>query len=291
MCKMKNNGISIQSFFVGVALFLSSTLFGKVLLFDMADVLFSPSKIGIWKELGYINTSLYYTIDGRRPNDLQRTTFGMLALFNNRYKNEVQVFSPDGFLLPNIMCSWLAGELSNKQIFNEAHGAITEYGNQNRFKNTREKDLVENLVNIIFSARLFAANTLPVSGMSKILKKCTQGIDKQEKRKHRLFVYANWDKESFEVLCSSPHAQEIFHYFRDGGIYISGQTGLLLPQERAFRHFFEKYNIRAEDCILISAQSGIVTAARAHGMQAILVSLGNMRSLSEQLVQCNVINS
>lgn len=91
----------------------------------------------------------------------------------------------------------------------------------------------------------------------------------QALKKHGFGVYylSNFPLDMFEEVRNDYY---FFRYF-DGGI-ISAEVKLSKPDVRIYRHFLDKYNLDAAECLYIDDIEENTRAAESAGMQALLTN-------------------
>jgi 2-haloacid dehalogenase len=80
-----------------------------------------------------------------------------------------------------------------------------------------------------------------------------------------LYAITNWNQHKFR------QARGLFGFLdRFDGIVVSGDEGLLKPDPAIFHLLFERYGLRASDCVFIDDSMKNVRGAEAVGMHALL---------------------
>ena len=94
---------------IAVSLLLCISLQGKVIIWDLGDVLVKNDKIGIAREIG-ISRLLARCSYWKSPH-IQQRLFETLTALDPDPENIWHGHMPDGSTLPPIMCRWMAGHI------------------------------------------------------------------------------------------------------------------------------------------------------------------------------------
>lgn len=95
-----------------------------------------------------------------------------------------------------------------------------------------------------------------VAGMEQVVKAI--------KERYPVYGLSNWNMETFVV------ARERFSILQQIDNYvISGAIGIAKPDDGIYKHFLEKFNLKAEECLFMDDNPQNVIAARCNGMKAI----------------------
>jgi 2-haloacid dehalogenase len=94
----------------------------------------------------------------------------------------------------------------------------------------------------------------------------------------RTYAITNFSREKFALARLHYDFFDLFD-----GIVVSGEEGLLKPDQRIFQRFLERYRLKAQQCIFIDDNNSNVAAACSLGMAGIHYqeSLDLMRALAE----------
>ncbi len=279
---MKSTIRSTKSAFLATILFLSYTCsFGANVIFDMGGVLYGTNKARAFYESG-INTTLLHILKEIRQSQ-QISPYSLAALFkalknatsSQKFKARLFTFlelvedraqttplakDDDGNrLLPQIMCSWLTGAYTTKEIRNMIKETAKDH--PEFFSNEQEKKRIVAVCNkVIFKPKGFAKTRKLFKNGFEFAKQCKENG-------HKLYVLSNWDKESFALMQQA--YPEVFNLFDD--IMISGEAGTVKPDPAIYTRALEKFNIDARESIFIDDLADNVTAAQECGIAAIHV--------------------
>ena len=273
---------SAKSAFLAAILLASySCSFGANVIFDLGGVLFGTNSAQAFWEAGISSTFLHIFKEMRQSQQvspysmsalylaLKNTAsvqkfkarlFDFLELVEARSETTPLAKDDDGNrVLPQIMCSWLMGNYTTKEIRKMIKQ--TAQNNPDFFNNDQEKyRIIATCNKVIFKP----------TGFTKTRKLFKAGFEfaKECKRKgHKLYVLSNWDKESF-ILIKQVYP-EVFGLF--DGIMISGDAGTIKPDPTIYTMALEKFGIDARDSIFIDDLVDNVIAARKCGIAAIHV--------------------
>ncbi|HXW86400.1 MAG TPA: HAD-IA family hydrolase, partial [Candidatus Bathyarchaeia archaeon] len=238
-------------------LFCTSTIRGDAVVFDLGGVLVETRIMYSVKKLG-IHRIIWYMISTRKGiGGLRETLYRLMdSAVKKEYRQHVLYKDEYGNELPLLMCNWLQGTMSARDIRAMLNKAVVE--NDTLFANATEKKLIQRMIRMIFTPHIFAKTREINDQMLSFVKEC-------KKAGHKVFVLSNWDEESFNEL--KLRNTDLFDLF--DGIMISGSESLAKPDQEFFQRFLERYELEPTQCWFIDDQYDNVKAARACGMQAI----------------------
>ncbi len=261
-----------------VLLVMSFTCNGKVLIWDLGDVLFKQSRFGIARSIGLSHFASYALGDWKNPN-IRPLLFDVLGTLGAQQGPESQrVCDQQGNHLPQIMCDWLTGKVAPHDLIEKAHSCIEDLDAQSYFMSKREKRLIKETVSVIFDPDYCAYYNKPIDKAIRLLNECACYCDDQGKP-HTLIVLSNWDSYSFDILYEDyPHIFGLFDH-----IVISGDIGVAKPHVSAFQHLIKTYKLKPEDCYFIDDQLTNVRAAERCKMNGLWFKDGNYRDLKRRM--------
>jgi putative hydrolase of the HAD superfamily len=276
----------LKKFILSSALCLNLATEAKVILWDLGGVLFEPDKIGVALEVGLQNFISHVFWDLRSPTEIQAKIFDVISHleFDEHARTDV-AGSSHGLALPPIMCRWQAGTITGKEIIARAQSVINKLYRYDYFDSKVQKDLISKCIQAMFDPEILARNIYPAEEGIKLLQESYRMKTEQGAPVHRQFVFSNWDHLSFN-LCKKQHGS-IFRYFE--AIVISGHIKRIKPNQDAFEYLTNTYHLDPQECILIDDQEVNVRAARAYGIQAVLIQNGDYEQLRGDLRQLGVI--
>lgn len=264
---------------------LSFTTQAKVLLWDLGGVLFEPNKIGVAMEIGLTNFASHAFWDLSSP-DITTTLFDVLTMMMpNDKRFPLIAGSNTGKHLPPIMSHWQAGTVTGQEIINRSHKLLKDLYKYDYFESKDHMLLISRCIHKMFDAQVLANNIDLAPEGIRLLEESARMKNDDGTKKHRLFVFSNWDHISFDIF-RKKHIQ-LFNMFE--GIVISGHIKRVKPAKDSFDYIIETYNLDPKECILIDDQSMNIKGARRSGMQAALISNGDYLQLRRDLVRLHVL--
>lgn len=259
----------------------------KVIIWDLGGTLLKTDKFGMASHIGLSDFIWYPLLDGKYPQSIQEKVFDVLdgLVTFGKTITSLGANSPDGKILPAVMCDWLAGKEKGDSISKRAraHIAHLEKKNQFYFSSNREKRLVENTIDAMFDPKVLAKNTKIIKPAVRLLENCYRQTDLYGNRLHKMLVLSNWDSISFDNLYHSDQGNKIFKFFKPEDIIISGDIQLIKPDLALFHHMIKQHKLNPQDCIFIDDQAENCEAAKKVGMDAILLVDGDYGKLKRQL--------
>lgn len=163
-----------------------------------------------------------------------------------------------GCLLPKIMCDWLAGSKTTKEIRELVCASINS--NTSFFNNNAQRQLIRAMACMMFTPETFIKTQHIHNEGVAFVKAC-------KKKGYKLYVLSNWDAESFKLLKKN-HA-DLFELF--DGIVASGDIGLLKPDTRIYEYILEKYDLDPSSCVFIDDQHVNIYGREAASENAVSV--------------------
>ncbi len=255
-------------------LFASCNAYGKVIIWDLGDVLVSLSKLGMARPLIGHNVITYTIWDWQNPLSLHDRALESLKYWHGESKLELKdrSYLCNRIPMPALLCLWQAGKICQADVQKEVTLLLEDLDHAKFFKNQREKALISDiLISTMFNPDLFAANVAPVRRAIKLLGDVAKAHDEHGNR-NELFILSNWDPYSFEIFRNSKRGRFIRRYFKPENIVISGNLKALKPSSDCFKAFFSKYpKLHPADCIFIDDQPENIDAAVKYGIQGVLL--------------------
>ena len=264
---------------------LCFTTHAKVLLWDLGGVLFEPSKLGVAMEIGLSNFVSHAFWDLSSPN-ITSTLFNVLTeMMPNDKTFPLIAGSHSGRNLPPIMSHWQAGTITGRDIISRSRPLLRELYTYDYFESKSHKKLISSCIEKMFNPEVLAQNIYPAKEGIRLLEECEKLRNKDGTKRHRLFVFSNWDHISFDIF-RKKH-RKFFNKFE--GIVISGQIKRVKPSKEAYDYIVETYNLDPKECVLIDDQRMNTRAAKKYGMKTALIRYRDFVKLRRDLVKLQVL--
>jgi FMN phosphatase YigB (HAD superfamily) len=168
-----------------------------------------------------------------------------------------QTYDEHGNALPALMCAWLQGIITSSEIKLLTKQEIQSHPEW--FECQAERRIIENVINMIFTPKLFI-NSRKVSPTGiAFIKRC-------KKEGHKIYGLSNWDAESFILLKNT--YPELFDLF--DGIIVSGQVHANKPHQAIYQALLNQYSLDPHNCWFIDDQKENILAAQKLGINAVL---------------------
>lgn len=223
-------------------------------IFDLGGVLMNTSKLNAFGKIG-LGTTLSFMIHNGKPSEA--TLFDILDMIGGKQIKQPFACSPSGRPLPLLMCKWLTGAMTNKQIINVCLHKIKN--NPEWFTNKEHKKLAIKLLLMTFTPKSFIYTQKTIVKHIKLAKKL-------KAEGHNVYILSNWDPESFIYL------KEKYHKFFDeqvDGIVISGDVGCIKPDRKIYEILLNKFRLNPHDCIFVDDRLENVIAAQECGIHTV----------------------
>jgi HAD superfamily hydrolase (TIGR01509 family) len=224
------------------------------IIFDLGGVLIYTSKFNAFGKIG-LGTTLSFMIHNGKPSE--KTLFDALEMIGGKQIKKPFSCSPSGRPLPLLMCKWLTGAMTNKQIINKCLHGIQN--NQTWFANKEHKKLVIKLILMTFSPKSFIDTQKTIVKHIKLAKKL-------KAKGHRIYILSNWDTESFTYL------KEKYHKFFDqqvDGIVISGNVGCMKPDKKIYEILLNKFKLNPHNCVFVDDRIENILSAKECGIHIV----------------------
>ena len=256
-------------------LLLVHQCYGKVIIWDLGDVLFRQSRFGIARSIGFMKFFSYGLFDQKSWN-IEPLLMDVLDTFGSQ-KVDVGEHIPlpkSNRPMPQIMCDWQMGKIAPHDLIQKSLHRLDELEDGSFFVSRREKNLLVSTIKTIFDPKKLASHTIPIRSGIELLEACAAYQDEQGKG-HKLIVLSNWDPDSFELVKES--YQYVFDLFDH--IIISGHIGLAKPQKACFEHLFETCKVNPADCYFIDDLWENIQGAKRCGIQGFHLQKGDYMGL------------
>lgn len=233
---------------VGAMAFISSTL-AEVIIFDCGGVLTNVSKrkslgfLGLGNLLPRLFANNFSTMKMRVElmNELER----LMPL----EQQHIGIFDEFGNQLPGILCQWMLGEKTNKELLHMIECFVST-DEQLQSCPSKKKALLA-LTRNMLNEHIFVETLYLEEKVIQFLEACARMKQNNTKR-HKIYILSNYNKEAFELLL------ERFPRIKNNidGYFVSGIEGKAKPHENCFDAFFAKFNINpsSEVCYFIDDQ-------------------------------------
>lgn len=231
----------------------SAPIFPANIIFDMNGVLVTQTgtvwEVGLKKFFGGFN-----------PLRIEDTFLNLLDIALPR-RPETPLAMHEGRLLSQLVCDYQRGILTAKEVRNLIKAKLDDLGSA--IDSQRKAQLLQAIVDCIFTPERFVKLIAPIKNGVKIFKKCYRQKDANGNRVHKLFILTNWDAESFSLLFDNRKIRKFLELA--DGIVVSGAVGLMKPSEAIFTYAFDYFGIDpdTELTFFIDDESCNIKAARA----------------------------
>jgi len=232
-----------------------NTINHENIIFDLTGVLFHLGKNAISKEIG-LPTVLWYSLT-HWHNPLK---FGEVLIdFLNHISPATNGMHYRNSPLPDLVCQWLRGEKESIQIRKEIAVKIEILDKENYFKSSLEKEIFSKALDTIFTPKkMLAIGVKPIKPGIELLKAFHAQRITNGKKKHKIYLLSNFDKESLTIL-RAKHP-EIFGLL--DGIVISAIVGVMKPDRGIYDSLLSQYNLDPKTCFFIDDQADNIIAAQ-----------------------------
>jgi FMN phosphatase YigB (HAD superfamily) len=192
----------------------------------------------------------------------------------------------DGVELPQIMCDWLKGTISGREIIKKTHAEIDR--SEAFVNNPIKSSLYKAVIEAMFDPAIHAQHTHPLESGIDVLRRFAQEKDENGDPRYRLLILSNYDPDSFQLIKEKDECKQLFEHFADDNICISGYEDTIKPYDSMYQLFkqqyiIEKHGLSPEQCLFIDDQDVNVKGAENNGIPAYHLKNGNYKALTKQL--------
>lgn len=287
-----------SKWFLCIALGMNSMLDGKIIIWDLVDVLFEPNKMGmgiyIVKQAtgsGFWNMLKIATVVPSEAHMKQMMRDVLEQIKSNETKNRC-FKDEEGLCISPIHCDYLACKIPSEQLKEKIQKSVEQLAAEKYFKNDLQKKLVASTLETVFTPKLYALYMRPIKKGIALLKECAEKKNREGKPANQMMILSNWDCESFPILQQEQANQKVFQYFKKENIFISGQFNsieALKPCQWIFNYLIDYKNLKPSDFVLIDNSPANVASARNSGMHAILLEKSNYKKVQAELKKLGVL--
>lgn len=222
---------------------------------------------------------------GKRET-IEKTLFDVLESYAGKQKapssQELLTRDNSNAPLPHFMSdTWLCSRISNKELMGHISKAVDQWKPKRPVSDV-ERRIIKKILCTALSAETIGKHTRCSRDAFELVKQC-------HKHGYTQFMLSNFEKEAFEKTCANKKNKRLLKYIPRERIVISGECGMIKPYDCIYRHFLEKYNLKASECLLIDDRWENVKAARNNGMYAICLKEGNYKKLAKKLFKWGII--
>lgn len=281
-CEVNVNIFSTLKKTILLLLLISSTLHPANIIFDMNGVLVKNQpltslwQIGLWNLVGYF-----------KPWMAEEYLYDFLELCEPR-RYDTPYAEHKGEALPQILCDWLTGTKTCKEILAIVDTSIKN--NPEFFKQHCPKKLIRGTTNFMFTPnRLVKSITLHKKGHF-LFNKCRKLTYHTGQPVHRIFILSNWDAESFEYLKMDPKIGAMIN--AADGVMISGDVHLMKPDPAIFNLLFKTYNIDPDNELTVYIDDEFLNLLAAESLgkkQLHCLHCVNFTEVRKELQQLGII--
>lgn len=221
------------------------------IILDLGGVLMETKKLTSASYLGLKRIMWYYLTSGKSTQNIRAQFYAILDKINGTTGNTEGARDDEGTLLPQLMCDWLNGTRTCKELRTTTLSAIKAHPEW--FNTQSEQIIVGRLANMIFTPEIFANTQQPIEDGINFIKEC-------KKRGYLVYILSNWDHESFDILAKK--YRSFFKLF--DGIIISGDVHAIKPESKIYEYFTNRLN--PQNCVFIDDRIENIIAAEKHGI-------------------------
>ena len=214
--------------------FWSMLSYPAAIIFDLDGVLIKRSGFSTaW------NIGLRHFLGLYNPYKVHRRMFEFFNTIEPRKPYTPWAYN-NNLLLPQLLCDWLMGLKTNKEILEIVQKALEK--KKKFFSKKKYYKLTKRISNFMFTPESFANSIRPIKKGVDLLKLCKQ-------KNHNIYILSNWDAESFEQLCKKKWFKKILDLC--DGCVISGIVHMMKPDPRIFECLFETYDLDPDETLTV----------------------------------------
>ena len=260
----------------------------KNLFWDLGNTLISMNTLSFARKLGLFDLCVY-SLDHRAVSTkIFNKALDLLAQLDVASTQPCKA-TAQGRPLPDVVCQWLTGNIKTAQVRSFLDKPFIDRYPHNFFANNREARLVEKFLKTLADPQALTSTLKVIKAGKVLLQECAEQYDYDGDQRHRLFVLSNWDPYSLNLMIDDLRLKEVFNYFHKQNLIISGDIGLVKPEDDLYSYVLTRYKLNPSDCILIDDQIENIEGAQKHGMNGILLKDRNYKEVRNILRVYDVI--
>ncbi len=236
MIKNRSMNFMVIFFLLGVHT-LGLAVVPTNILIDFGDVLGEQSTSSVLSKIGLGN--IFANIFSN-PLRIEEEYMDFLSTIEPYKAGQIVVTNNDK-ILPKIMCDWLQGLKTPKQVRTLVTAKINEVKSK---IGKRKAKLWIAITDFMFTPDQLASVTIPKKSVIKIIKKCRGKKGYTGQHMHKIYLLTNFDQETFELIRKKKEFKELFDCF--DGIIVSGKVHLIKPDPELFHVAFKEFNINPD---------------------------------------------
>ncbi len=241
----------------------------KSIIFDMDGVLSTTNKLRAFYEVG-IPTTLWEIID-QMEFPSEKLLFDALA--NVPAVSTAHSYTK-GLQMPQIMIDWQTGAQSLPAIKKAITDSLTA------------TDKPESIKNWVLQTAMMMTNPKKFVATRQTIPANVELLHQLKEKGYKLYILSNWDPNSFPLFKAT--FPDIFMHNKQetfDGIMISGNVGLVKPNDAIFEKCLSNFNLTAQTALFIDDEPANVTSAEKLGIRTILSNPHNPKALHDQVIQ------
>lgn len=279
-----------QNFIHSIILFTFFFIFThpKAIIWDFDNTIVKFNRFNIAQSIGLSDFLLYTVVDFKNPYYLIDEIFHLLDhLHINQPKHEL-LPTTNQKPLPHIFSHWLDGTWQYNQINQMVTNLVKSFSSNNYFDNERHKRLIENTMKSMFDPYVLANSIVPIKPALSLMKSCANKRNIKGEHENESFILSNLASDTLDCFIKTSVSKEVLGHIEPRNIVISGDVGMIKPNEDIFLYFLKKFNLDPKDCIFIDDQISNINTAKKLGITGILVE-NNFKQIRQQLKALEVI--
>ncbi len=241
----------------------------KALIFDLANVISTTNRSSFMRTVGF-STILSYsarerTLPWKIGPIIQERFFAMLNRCDYVQDPRMKrARTPTGEEFPALLDGYQSGKISAANARALIQTTMKKLRHEEFFHNETEAIIIERAALATFTPETFARGQAIIPESAALLKELSELIDERGNKRFKLIALSNWDKESFSLF-KELHA-DVFSCF--DMIHISGERGILKPNDGAFKKVLTEHGLAVHQCIFIDDQKENIEAAQRLGIRS-----------------------
>jgi len=272
-----------------LSLILLSITHSKAIIWDFDNTLVKVDRLTMANAIGLSDFLLYTILDFKNPYHLIDEVFHLLDHIKSDPSKHELIPTTDQKPLPRIFSHWLDGTWEYSQINQMVSNLIKSFSANNYFDNERHQRLIENSMKNMFNPIVLSNSIKPIKSALSLLKSCVSKKNIKGELEHEPFLLSNLASGTLDYFIQTAVGREVLSYFKPENIIISGDVGMIKPNEDIYLYFLKKFHLNPKDCVFIDDQISNINAAKKLGIQGIWVENSNFGQVKRQLQALQVI--
>lgn len=244
----------------------------KHIIFDLDGVLLTTNTMKSLQTIGLHNVLYYFWHTGTMPNKQ-----ALLPLLLDAPALSTEKMFHNNQAVPQIMVDWQTGRQKDIELLQTTITYLDAQKDSGTITQAQHC-VLKKMCTLMFTPDVLASTRMM---MPQALEFITLVAQYAQEHDIKLYICSNWDPSSIDLI--QQDFKELFSFFPQEHIFISGKIGALKPQPAIFEHIMKTHNLNPQECLFIDDEAINVVSAQALGLNTIHMSTNKYIDLITQM--------